>query len=144
MWFWFVDVLVYLVRIPFSLPSTQPSQQSVSVIICNSDYLYYEKRKSEWRNEDRKIPTTTTREDDGERKKIVQTHRGTQSIVAPLSHRLHTESMHIHFTRGSYIEFLIRFSIEWHFINLFYLSSLFRLALSLSVAFLSFIFPFSV
>lgn len=46
---------------------------------------------------------------------------------------------HLHW--GSYIEFLIRFSIEWHFINLFYLSSLFRLtSLSLSHSFFHFRF----
>lgn len=43
-------------------------------------------------------------------------------------YRLLAMPMHAYtFTLRSYIEFLIRFSIEWHFINLFYLSSLFRL-----------------
>lgn len=101
----------------FSLPSP------VSVIICNSDYLYCERER-----EREKWKKKTTR---GK-----SSNRGTQSIVVPWT--LPAPESAYTFTLGSYIEFLIRFSIEWHFINLFYLSSLFRLSL------FSFIFPFSV
>lgn len=68
------------------------------------------------------------------RKKANCSNRGIYKASPPPLWALLVSEHAYTFTMASYIEFLIRFSIEWHFINLFYLSSLFRLILSLSLS----------